>query len=169
MGLFSKETTKSDKPKFAFRIGDRVKDKLTGFTGIVGLKQDCISGCNLYSVDRDEAETSGFSSQDFDETRLAMVTEQEVREPEDLNDFKFALGQRVRDKVTGYTGIVTSRGQQFSTDNRYGVQTLSSTGESVSRGFDENQLEPVDAPKKEIEKPTNRSGAQPMLRRERIR
>ncbi len=38
-------------------------------------------------------------------------------------DFKYQLGDRVKDKVTKFTGIIVGRGDHISGCDTYGVQT----------------------------------------------
>lgn len=61
-------------------------------------------------------------------------------------DFKLNLGDRVRDKITGFSGIITSRTQWLHNCNTYGVQpTQLKDGVPQDRHvFDEPQLEVVD-------------------------
>lgn len=35
---------------FSIDLGARVKDKVSGFTGIVTSRYDCLTGCNRYAV-----------------------------------------------------------------------------------------------------------------------
>lgn len=65
------------------------------------------------------------------------------KEPE----FKFGLGDEVKDEITGFKGIITCRTQWLNNCNTYGVQlTKLKDGETRKReGFDEPQLELVKA------------------------
>lgn len=60
--------------------------------------------------------------------------------------FKFNLGDRVRDQITGFEGIVTSRSQWINNCNTYGVQpTTLKDGAPMERAhFDEPQLDLVE-------------------------
>jgi hypothetical protein len=42
----------------------------------------------------------------------------------DKRGFKFGLGDKVQDKVTGFQGVVTSRGDHISGCDTYGVQPV---------------------------------------------
>lgn len=59
-----------------------------------------------------------------------------------MPDFKFNLGSRVQDKITGFSGIITHRAQWLNNCNTYGVKpTVLKDGmpqDAVS--FDEPQL-----------------------------
>jgi len=57
--------------------------------------------------------------------------------------FKFELGQEVKDKITGFVGIIVSRAEHLTGCNRYGVQSrkLKSPTETAEWvWFDEHQL-----------------------------
>lgn len=64
-----------------------------------------------------------------------------------MHDFKFELGSEVKDKITGYTGIVNSRSQWLTNCNTYGVKSkeLKDGKPMDSVGFDEPSLELVEA------------------------
>ncbi len=55
--------------------------------------------------------------------------------------FKFEIGQRVRETVTGFTGNVTGRAEFKAGQNRYQVDRLSTTGAIISDWLDEGRLE----------------------------
>jgi|HubBroStandDraft_5_1064220.scaffolds.fasta_scaffold11891_10 hypothetical protein len=59
------------------------------------------------------------------------------------SDFKFALGAKVKDKVSGFSGLVIGRTQWLYNCARYVVQPqeLDKDGKpKASEGFDEDQL-----------------------------
>lgn len=55
------------------------------------------------------------------------------------------LGSKVRDRVTGFEGVATSRGQYITGPDRYGVEPIQPTlGQSPELGwFDEERLEVI--------------------------
>ena len=61
-------------------------------------------------------------------------------------DFKFSTGDRVKDRITGFVGIVTCRTQWLNNCNTYGVQPteLKDGAPQKKEGFDEPQLELVE-------------------------
>jgi hypothetical protein len=61
--------------------------------------------------------------------------------------FKFQIGDRVRDEITGFEGIVTLRSQWLNNCNTYGVQPIAlKDGVPQERAhFDEPQLVIVEA------------------------
>ena len=90
------------------------------------------------------------------------IEEDEVAEENDATDFKIGLGARVRDKITGFKGIVTSRTQWLHNCNVYGVQPegLDKDSKVPDRGhFDEPALELLEdevvEPKRDTGGPTD--------------
>lgn len=63
-----------------------------------------------------------------------------------MSDFKFNLGSVLKDKITGFTGVVTSRTQWLNACNVYGLQPQKlNEGKVADRGhFDEPQLEVIE-------------------------
>jgi hypothetical protein len=61
-------------------------------------------------------------------------------------EFKHPLGAKVRDMVTGFTGVVVGRTQFVYGCNRYSVQgeELQDAKPTNWQGFDEGQLEMLD-------------------------
>lgn len=71
-------------------------------------------------------------------------------------EFKFALGEKVKDIVTGYSGVIMGASVFLTGCNQYGVlpQKLSKDGDVTDwRWFDENRLikvgKGVELPKQE--------------------
>ncbi|MDP1570366.1 MAG: hypothetical protein Q8L86_10205 [Vicinamibacterales bacterium] len=61
--------------------------------------------------------------------------------------FKFAMGVKVRDRVTGFTGVVISRCQHLTGCDTYGVQAPVKDGDGETKSpqwFDDQRLELVD-------------------------
>jgi hypothetical protein len=56
--------------------------------------------------------------------------------------FKYKMGLEAKDKVTGYTGFITSRTQYITGCDGYGLMPTVSEGNKVDDGriFDENRL-----------------------------
>ena len=62
----------------------------------------------------------------------------------DATDFKFNRGDEVRDKITGFQGIITSRTDYINGCNRYGVQPKADKCKMVDAyNIDEQSLELV--------------------------
>ncbi len=80
----------------------------------------------------------------------------------DSCDFKFPLGAKVKDWVSGYEGVITQRTEHLNGCIRYGVQgKMKKDDSTLNEGywFDEDQLALVDAPpKKKVPKKEERTG-----------
>lgn len=77
-------------------------------------------------------------------------------------EFKFALGQEVKDRITGFSGVVVGRTEYITGCNRYSIQSrkLSKEGKpSDWVSFDEDQL--IDLKKNINHKVKNDGGPQP--------
>lgn len=65
-----------------------------------------------------------------------------------MQDKDIQLGQKVQDKISGFTGIVATAGKHLTGCERYGVWKIAEDGESVPRGeqefFFSEQLEVIE-------------------------
>jgi hypothetical protein len=60
--------------EFIFNMGDKVRDVVTGFTGIVVTRIDYMTGCNHYGVESQAKDGSGKPEyENCDEQRLKLV------------------------------------------------------------------------------------------------
>ncbi len=67
---------------FEFELGSIVKDKITGFEGVVTHRSQWLNGCNTYGVQPQELDDGKIAEKGhFDEPQLELVEEQ-VFEPE---------------------------------------------------------------------------------------
>lgn len=60
-----------------------------------------------------------------------------------MSNFKFDLGDKVKDAITNFSGIVVARSQYLTGCNRYGVQGQTLTKDGVPgewQNFDENVI-----------------------------
>jgi len=92
--------------------------------------------------------------------KIRFPKETDVDEITDEVSFKFNLGSRVVDAITGFVGIVTSRHQWLNGCNTYGVQPeeLKDGAPQKNQNFDEPQLKLQDA---EVHTPDHRTGGPP--------
>jgi hypothetical protein len=76
MKLFGKKTD----PKFKFDVGDKVKDTITGFSGIVVYRTQWLNNCNTYGVAPQELKDGiPVKNQHFDEPQLLMVDKESIK------------------------------------------------------------------------------------------
>ena len=68
-------------PNFKFNIGDKVKDTITGFQGIITARTQWLNNCNTYNVQSQELKDGQPTDRVFfDEPQLELV-ESDVYEP----------------------------------------------------------------------------------------
>lgn len=122
------------------KLGDIAKDSVTGFQGVVIGRSTY-----LYNVDRlviqprELKEGKRASSQSFDEPGLIYVSVSDVDIQKPATD-DFSVGDVVREKVTGFEGIITTRTQWISGCYTISVQPqgLNKDGEPfASHAFEE--------------------------------
>lgn len=78
--------------------------------------------------------------------------------------FKFALGAKVKDTITGYTGIIAGRTEYLTGCVQYGLQKEGLTKEGYVFGwqwFDESRLELIYSKAAEIDKGAGPGGPAP--------
>jgi len=90
-------------------LGDIVKDRVSGFTGVVTMIGNHITGCTRYRVNpTDVSEANKGSLEFFYESQLEIVdddSEFSDEGSESITDTEFELGQLVRDEISGFEGI----------------------------------------------------------------
>lgn len=65
----------SENVVFKFRLGDRVKDRVTGYKGIIDMRGQCLNGCVRYSIQAPVSEKDGAMPTGYwiDEAQLEFV------------------------------------------------------------------------------------------------
>ena len=72
---------KKKDPEFKFNLGDKVKDTITGFTGVITLRSQWLNNCNTYGVQPTELKDGAPQErQHFDEPQLVVVEEKVAKE-----------------------------------------------------------------------------------------
>ena len=72
---------KTQQPNFRFTLGDKVKDDITGFEGIVTRRTQWLNNCNTYGVQPTQLKDgTPQSPESFDEPQLKIV-EEKVHKP----------------------------------------------------------------------------------------
>lgn len=76
---------------FVFENGDKVKDKITGFSGIIIARTHWFTGCNHYLVEATKLQKDGERTEShFDESRLLVIKKAAID-----------LGKTTRDPPSG--------------------------------------------------------------------
>lgn len=103
-----------------FPLSAKLKDKLTGFTGVATGRCESLDGCIQYLLTPQAKEGEKFPEGTYiDYQRLEIVEDPIIDVP--MHVFKFDLGDRVRDRVTGHEGIAVVNIAFINGCVRYGV------------------------------------------------
>tara|TARA_Y100000034_G_scaffold8165_2_gene8934 strand:+ start:9664 stop:10155 length:492 start_codon:yes stop_codon:yes gene_type:complete len=104
---------------FEFELGAVLRCKITGFEGVLVTRTQWLANCNTYSL-KPQTLKDGLpqDSKNFDEPMLELVKGDEFNLG-DFGEFEFELGSVLKDKVTGFKGVVTARSQFISDCNNY--------------------------------------------------
>ena len=131
--------------EFKLKLGDEVKDVLSGFQGVITNKSHWLFNMDTYGVKpRELKDGKPVDSMVFDEERLEIVQEGVIPHPNDDPEFLFNLGDKVRDTISGYEGVVISQTYWLTNCVHYSVQAgkLDDKGEPVKhQHFPEPQLQ----------------------------
>src|SRR5579872_1541391 len=94
-------------------IGDIAKDDLTGFSGLVIGRTHWLSNCDRLTIQPRELDKDGQpqKTNSFDIAHCELVSKGAVDAPKHPWDQKeeIALGDTVRDEITGFEGVVIAR------------------------------------------------------------
>jgi hypothetical protein len=100
-------------------LGDKVKDIISGFTGIVAGWQQHLHGCDRLEVEPTDLKDDGGLKDAFifDVVRLTVLEKNAVPviAPKPEYD-KFVVGAKIKDRITGSEGIVGVRVTKFGGD-----------------------------------------------------
>lgn len=144
------------------KIGHRVKDVVTGMTGIVEHIAYYPYMARRIAVQPDSLDKDGNMRKSFmiDEAQLQIVNKKPKFTPT-FAEPRFDWGQPVKDPISGYEGKVTGRALYLNGCARICVQAPhDKKKEEFDDGiwFPEGQLEPVGKWKKKEEKPVKTGG-----------
>ena len=143
-----------------------VRDTITGFKGFVVFRVEHMNGCLRYGVQPEiskEGKREGKRPDVviIDGPNLTIVSKPKddlAKTNETPNTFNF--GVKVKDRLTGFTGIVVARVKYRYSGDRYGIQPpLNAKGEIPDVvQLDEEDIEQIDPPlpKKEEKKEEKR-------------
>jgi len=81
MSMFDKP---KNKPKFKFKLGSVVKDRVTGFSGIIVYRTQWLNNCNTYGVKPQELKDGvPMKTQHFDEPDLSLMEKEKFKAKRD--------------------------------------------------------------------------------------
>lgn len=97
------------------KLGTKVKDSLTQFTGTAISRTHFLHGCvHICVQSRNLNREGGLVEEWIDESRLVKKYQPPAAPP-------FPLGGQVKDSITGFEGVATSRLEQLNGSVRIGV------------------------------------------------
>jgi heat shock protein HspQ len=147
-----KEKIMAAKPE----IGDLVEDKISGYKGIVSDITVFVAGCERVGVKSQELhEGKLIDTCVFDSPNLKVI-KSKVITPKKTKKQKYKLGDKLKCKLTGYTGVATSMTESISGTRRFGISPQKIQEGKPIDGYSFNE-ELVELVKEEIHKPEKRS------------
>lgn len=125
------------------QLGQRAKDKITGFSGVLTDRHSYLTGCDQYSITppvNDEGEFCGLVS--FDEGRIEILGPGPMQEAPPGTK-PLTLGQQARDKVSGFAGILSARHSYLTGGDQYSLtpQVSEEGGFREIYRFDQERIE----------------------------
>lgn len=130
-----------------FELGSKVKDKLSGFTGVVMTVTEHLHGCRQYVVEPQETKDGKLLEQYyFQELRLELVEPSVLPAMTQKAPSRIKLGSHVRDNVTDFEGIAVTRSLHINGTVWIGIQPQKLHEGKVidSHDFDEQRVEVIE-------------------------
>lgn len=127
-----------------FKIGllSTVRHKVHGFEGVIVSREEHLYSCIFYGVQGTALKDGRpIAAEHFDQDSLEVVVEKDNSPPK----FKFELGSAVRDRITGFEGIVATRAEWVGIPAHYSIKSKKlHEGKPIAPvGCDEARLELV--------------------------
>lgn len=133
--------------QFKFKNGQKVKDILTGLTGVIDMQTILYTGNIQYSIQPQvkEGETSRPDSWYVDEESLELVENAIPGAGAEMVAFEFETGEKVKDKITGHKGIIIRSVFDLNRCIRYVVQGKVAKNNKVPDAvyINEKAIEPI--------------------------
>jgi len=131
-------------------FGSMVRDRITGFEGFTVFRVEHMNGCLRYGVQpviNKEGQLPEAKVLDGPDIEIIASPKDDLPPViKTVNAFK--LGVKVKDRLTGFTGIVVLRLKHMYSGDRYGIQSPVNDKLEIPeiRTFDDGDLEQVDPP-----------------------
>lgn len=133
---------------YKYPLGVEAEDKFTGVKGFITMVSQRINGAIVYAVQPKSKEDAAYRHEaiNVDEASIVLVKPEEVEKNKEFAQaMKFETGDRVRHRVNGFEGIVTSRALHANGCIFYAVEgKLNKEGKAVDHGAWEIELELID-------------------------
>ncbi len=103
-------------------MGAMGKDNITGLTGLIVRYTEHLHGCAHITIQPLGLDDKGKPKRahSFDEQRVEITEIPDAREP--TFELGIELGNRVRDRITGFEGVVIIRSDNLWTSEEYGIE-----------------------------------------------
>lgn len=118
------ETNLAYPTHYGITLGKSYQDAVTGFKGVAIILTEHINGCCQIALQPCTDDVSKFTDyQFFDYQRLSEVDGPVLRFPDFADDVPyFDLGDKVKDKMSGFTGMTTMRVYRLNGSADYALQ-----------------------------------------------
>jgi len=135
------------------KLGDRVKDNITGYTGIATAMSEWLYGCKRVNIQPEDLDNHKVRDEkSFDEQRIEVVQKKKVdwKTPE----FETGLGDKVKCKITGFEGICIGRVHFLFGNNRIIIQPEELKDGKIidDECLEENRFEILESKKPKVSK-----------------
>lgn len=114
---------------FKFPFGITATDKITGFTGTINTRCQMINGCIQYGLQPKTKKNSHFIPDAYSFDEASITTEETVKNQ--VVDFAFDTGDRVKSRVNGFEGIIIIRAQHLNGCIHYVIEGGMKDGKEV--------------------------------------
>lgn len=128
---------------FKFELGVYVRDQLTGFEGTIDGRAHRLGGFDQYSI-KPKVDDAGKMQEGFwlDENHLVEDAGKSLAPVHGAPTFKYKIGEKVKDKLSGFDGVVESQIQWINGCQSYWVDSVKLVdGKPATATFLETQLE----------------------------
>lgn len=128
-----------------FELGEQVRDRISGFEGVVAAISHHLTGCTRIGVDpmgKDNTTRRG-DTEFFFEAQLETMGDSFTVSDEPVRSVDFEMGETVRDTVTNVEGVVSTVTFNLMNCPRVAIQPVDDATEALDREW-------VDAPRIEV-------------------
>jgi hypothetical protein len=128
-------------------LGSKVRDLVTGVTGVASARTEWLYGCARIAVDSTELKKDNklFDTMWLDEQRVEEV-EKRFFPTNPALDSGFKLGSKVKDRITGFEGLAVARTTWASGNVTIGIEptTLHEGKPIETHSFEQQRVELIE-------------------------
>lgn len=128
-------------------LGTKAQDEISGMEGIITAVAEHLTGCTRVELSPDNTDdtTRRGESEFFYDAQLEVVKNRISNEVDDpVTDVDFEVGEKVRDEVTGFKGIIVTITYELYNCPRIGIQPIETY---TSCNQEKAEVEWFDAPR----------------------